>query len=56
MTRLFNAHKQRDFTASETTVAARNNNQTPFSWLPIIWALPHQGHYFVTFSLYKIMA
>lgn len=55
MTCLLGAHKQRDFTASKTTVAAWNNNQTPFSRLPIIWALPQQGHYFVTFSLYKFM-
>lgn len=55
MTWLLDAHKQRDFTVNQTTVAAWNNNQMPFSRLPIIWALPHQGHYFATFSLYKIM-
>lgn len=55
MTWLLSAHKQRDLAANETTVAAWNNNQMPFSRFLIIWALPHQGHYFVTFSLYEIM-
>lgn len=54
MTWLFIARQQRDLSPNGTTEAARNNNQTAFCRLSIIWALPHQGRYFVTFSLSKI--